>query len=55
MSLPGFDEAKAAIQAYLDKKKGYKKNQYKYEPATVKMVEENWRMALEAWGYDLQE
>ena len=55
LSLPGFDEAKAAIQAYLDKKKGYKKNQYKYEPTTVKMVEENWRMALEAWGYDLQE
>ena len=37
----------------LIKKKGYKKNKYKYEEATVHTVEENWGMALEKWNYSL--
>ena len=55
LDLPNFSESKAAIEAYLGKKKGYKKNCYKYEDATVCTVEENWGMALEAWGYHLNE
>ena len=55
LDLPNFSESKAAIEAYLGKKKGYKKNRYKYEDATVRTVEENWGMALEAWGYHLNE
>ena len=31
LAIPGFEAAKADIAAYLDKKKGYKKNAYKYD------------------------
>ena len=55
LNLPNFEASKAAIEAYLGKKKGYKKNRYKYEDATVRTVEENWGMALDAWGYHLNE
>ncbi len=34
-------------------KKDYKKNRYEYEDRTVKIVEENWDMALKDWGYNL--
>lgn len=54
LNLPGFEASKASIGAYLDKKKGYKKNTYKYEDKTVQTVEAHWGMALEKWGYDLQ-
>ena len=53
LQLPGFPESKAAIEQYLGKKKGYKKNQYKYEDRTVQLVEKHWGMALEKWGYHL--
>ena len=53
LDLPGFGEAKADIEKYLGKKKGYKKNQYKYEDRTIRIVEENWGMALKEWGYTL--
>lgn len=53
LNLPGFGESKANIEKYLGKKKGYKKNQYKYDDRTVKIVEENWGMALKDWGYSL--
>ena len=39
--------------SYLDTKKGYKKNQYKYEEETVRIVENNWDFALKDWGYEL--
>lgn len=53
LSLPGFEEARPAIEAYLDTKKGYKKNKYKYEDETVKIVEKNWDFALKRWDYHL--
>lgn len=53
LSLPGFDESKAEIEKYLSKKKGYKKNAYKYEDRTVQLVEQNWDFALRDWGYSL--
>ena len=53
LNLPGFEESKAEIEKYLGKKKGYKKNQYKYDDRTVRLVEENWGMALKEWGYSL--
>ena len=53
LGLKGFDEAEADIKKYLDKKKGYKKNKYKYEESTVKIVEEHWSKALKEWGYSL--
>lgn len=53
LSLPGFAEAENDIKKYLDKKKGYKKNKYKYEDSTVHLVEKHWSKALEEWGYHL--
>ena len=53
LQIPGFEEARPAIEAYLNKKKGYKKNQYKYEPRTVELVEKNWKFALDQWDYHL--
>jgi len=53
LSIPGFENARPAIEAYLDTKKGYKKNQYKYEEETVRIVENNWDFALKDWGYEL--
>ena len=53
LSILGYDDAKDAIEKYLGKKKGYKKNAYKYEERTVKLVEDNWDFALNDWGYKL--
>lgn len=53
LSIQGFEEAKADISAYLNKKKGYKKNAYKYDPRTVELVEKHWDFALKQWGYTL--
>lgn len=53
LSIPGFEEAKADIATYLDKKKGYKKNAYKYEPRTIELVEKHWDYALKQWEYKL--
>lgn len=55
LDLPNFEASRPAIEAYLGKKKGYKKNRYKYEPETVRIVEDNWKMALDAWGYSLED
>ncbi len=51
LSLPGFEEAKNDIAAYLETKKGYKKNAYQYAPRTVDLVEKHWDYALRQWNY----
>ena len=53
LSIPGFDEARDSIAAYVNKKKGYKKNKYQYKPETVELVEKHWSFALEQWNYKL--
>lgn len=53
LSLPGFEEARPQIEAYINGKKGYKKNKYNYDPETVHIVENNWDFALKDWGYKL--
>ncbi|MCD8292687.1 MAG: sulfotransferase [Prevotellaceae bacterium] len=53
LGIPGYSEARAAIEAYVGGKKGYKKNKYKYNDRTVRLVEENWPFALEQWNYKL--
>ncbi|MCC8171703.1 MAG: sulfotransferase [Parabacteroides sp.] len=53
LDIPGFDNARPDIEKYLEKKKGYKKNRYKYDPRTVRIVEKNWDFALKQWGYGL--
>lgn len=53
LSIPGYPEAKADIEKYLGKKKGYKKNKYTYDERTVQLVEKHWDFALRDWGYSL--
>lgn len=54
LNIPGFAEAEPAISAYLNKKKGYKKNKYEYKPRTVQLVNEHWGHVLKEWGYEIQ-
>ena len=54
LRIPGYDEAHDSIEAYLSKKKGYKKNAYKYDPRTVELVETHWAKPLKDWDYKLQ-
>lgn len=53
LSLPGWKEAKPAIEQYVGSKKGYKKNKYEYAERTRKLVEDNWGKVLEQWNYKL--
>ena len=53
LSLPGWKESRAAIEAYVGKKKGYKKNKYAYDERTVRLVQEHWGFALKDWNYEL--
>lgn len=55
LNIPGWEDAKPGIQAYLEKKKGYKKNKYEYNPRTVQLVNEHWTPILKEWGYDVIE
>ena len=52
LGIPGWDEARPAIEAYISKKKGYRKNQYSYDSRTVSMVNEAWGDILDDWGYE---
>ena len=53
LHIPGFDEARTAIEQYVGAKKGYKKNKYKYAEETVQLVEEHWSDAIRQWDYHL--
>lgn len=52
LQLPGWDESAAAIEQYVNAKKGYQKNKYAYKPETVALVNEHWAKAIDDWGYD---
>lgn len=52
LDLPGWEEAKPAIEKYIQGKKGYKKNKYQYDPRTVQLVNEHWGEVLGEWGYE---
>ena len=52
LQLPGWEESEAAIRAYIDSRKSYKKNQYEYKPRTIQLVNEHWGQAIDDWGYE---
>jgi hypothetical protein len=52
LDLPGWSEALPAIEAYINRKKSHKKNQYAYDPRTISMVNDAWGDILDAWGYE---
>lgn len=52
LGIPGWEEAKPAIEKYILSKKGYKKNQYRYDPRTIQLVNEHWGEVLDEWSYE---
>lgn len=54
LDIPGFHESEEAIRTYLEGKKGYRKNTYRYDARTIDIVNRNWAMALHDWGYDTE-
>ena len=52
LAIPGWEEAKPAIEKYILSKKGYKKNRYQYSPRTIQLVNEHWGEVLDEWGYE---
>ncbi|MBR4643763.1 MAG: sulfotransferase [Bacteroidaceae bacterium] len=51
LGIPGWDEARPAIEAYIGKKKDHKKNKYAYDPRTISMVNQAWGDILDTWDY----
>ena len=52
LNIPGWEEARPAIEKYIGGKKGYKKNKYNYDPRTVELVNQHWGEVLDEWGYE---
>lgn len=52
LDIPGWKEAEPAISKYILSKKGYKKNQYNYDPRTIQLVNGHWSEVLDEWGYE---
>ena len=52
LNIPGWDEARPAIEAYINRKKGHKKNSYAYNSRTISMVNQAWGDILDTWGYE---
>ena len=52
LGIPGWEEARPAIEKYIESKKGYRKNKYQYNPRTIRLVGEHWGEALDDWGYE---
>lgn len=52
LDIPGWDEAKPAIEKYILSKKNHKKNKYQYAPRTIELVNEHWGEVLDEWGYE---
>lgn len=52
LSLPGFEEARAAMDKYVGGKRGYKKNKYDYPRELIDKVNEHWGHVIERYGYE---
>lgn len=51
LDLPGWTEAEAAVRAYVGTLTQYRKNTHRYDQALLDKVREQWRFAVEGWGY----
>ena len=52
LSLPGFEEARPAIEQYVGKKRGYKKNKYNYPQELIDLVNAHWGQTIDDFGYE---
>jgi len=53
LGLEGFEKVRPAMERYIGSRRGFKKNKYRYDERTVRLVEQNWGDALRQWGYTL--
>ena len=51
LDLPDWQEAAPSVGAYVQTLAGYQKNQLRMDRADVDRVSDQWRFAVEAWGY----
>ena len=52
LSLPGFEEARPAMERYVGAKRGYKKNKYDYPRQLIDKVNEHWGHVIDRYGYE---
>lgn len=52
LGLPGFDEARPAIEQYVGGKRGFKKNRYDYPKDLIDRVNQHWGHVIEEFGYE---
>lgn len=52
LGLPDIEHAIPAMQAYIESRAGYKPNVYKEDPKVVRMINENWGVYFDAYGYE---
>lgn len=53
LGLDGFEAARPACAAYLADIRGYQRNAFTADPATVELVARRWGRWFEYWGYDM--
>lgn len=51
LKLPGFEFAKPEMMKYLEQQSEYKTNVYRIDDKIVQHVNENWKFAIDRWGY----
>lgn len=52
LGLANFDTDRPLFESYLDRVRTYRKNAYRPDPASVRLVEQHWGAFVERWGYD---
>lgn len=52
LDLPDIEHAIPAMEAYIESRAGYQPNVYKEDPKVVRMINENWGVYFDAYGYD---
>ena len=52
LDLPGFGAALPHFRRYVESRKGYEKNQYRFPQEEIARVAARWQFALEEWDYD---
>lgn len=55
LDLPGWEEARPHVDAYLRTLSGYRKNDFRIDPTVIRRVNDEWGFAVDAWNYRLPE
>ena len=51
LGLPGWEEARPRVEAYLRTLSGYRKNDFRIDRTVIDRVNGEWRFAVDAWNY----